>query len=70
MCFAHEAMILHLVLKSRGSRWLTNLASKGDTGFASFCIMLEELFSSGRLRKGERILGFIPESGRFSVGYF
>jgi 3-oxoacyl-[acyl-carrier-protein] synthase III len=50
-------------------RWFTNLAAKGNTGSASFYIMLEELFSSGRLRKGQRILGFIPESGRFSVGW-
>jgi 3-oxoacyl-[acyl-carrier-protein] synthase-3 len=50
-------------------RWFTNLAAKGNTGSASFYIMLEELFASGRLRKGERILGFIPESGRFSVGW-
>jgi len=50
-------------------RWFTNLASKGNTGSASFYIMLEELFSSGKLQKGDRILGFIPESGRFSVGW-
>jgi 3-oxoacyl-[acyl-carrier-protein] synthase-3 len=50
-------------------RWFTNLSSKGNTGAASFYIMLEELMHSGRLRSGERILGFIPESGRFSVGY-
>ena len=50
-------------------RWFTNLATKGNTGSASFYIMLAELFASGRLRKGERILGFIPESGRFSVGW-
>lgn len=50
-------------------RWFTNLASKGNTGSASFYIMLEELFASGRLKKGERILGFIPESGRFSAGW-
>ncbi|HDZ76453.1 MAG TPA: hypothetical protein ENH42_03490, partial [Desulfobacteraceae bacterium] len=45
------------------------LGRKGNTGSASFYIMLEELFSSGKLRRGERILGMIPESGRFSVGY-
>ena len=50
-------------------RWFTNLASKGNTGSASFFIMLEELFSSGRLKKGDRILGMIPESGRFTVGW-
>lgn len=50
-------------------RWFTNLSSKGNTGSASFYIMLEELFSSGKLQKGNRILGMIPESGRFSVGW-
>lgn len=50
-------------------RWFTNLPTKGNTGSASFYIMLEELFSSGRLQKGQRILGVIPESGRFSVGW-
>ncbi len=50
-------------------RWFSNLSSKGNTGSASFYIMLEELFSSGRLQKGDRILGMIPESGRFSVGW-
>ncbi len=50
-------------------RWFTNLESKGNTGSASFFIMLDELFHSGRLKRGQRILGAIPESGRFSVGY-
>ena len=50
-------------------RWFTNLATKGNTGAASFYIMLEELFSSGRLVKGDRILAMVPESGRFSVGW-
>jgi len=50
-------------------RWFSNLATKGNTGSASFYIMLEELFTSGRLKKGDRILGMIPESGRFSVGW-
>ncbi len=50
-------------------RWFSNLSTKGNTGSASFYIMLEELFSSGKLERGERILGMIPESGRFSVGW-
>jgi 3-oxoacyl-[acyl-carrier-protein] synthase III len=50
-------------------RWFTNLATRGNTGSASFYIMLEELFHSGRLQRGDRILAFVPESGRFSVGY-
>ena len=50
-------------------RWFSNLSTKGNTGSASFYIILEELCSSGRLQKGDRILGMIPESGRFSVGW-
>jgi 3-oxoacyl-[acyl-carrier-protein] synthase-3 len=50
-------------------RWFTNLATKGNTGSASIYIMMEELFHSGRLRRGERLLCMIPESSRFSVAY-
>ncbi|MHA6492165.1 beta-ketoacyl-ACP synthase III [Pseudomonas borbori] len=50
-------------------RWFTNLTSKGNTGAASIFIMLEELFSSGRLRAGERMLCYVPESGRFSSAF-
>lgn len=50
-------------------RWFTNLTSKGNTGAASIFIMLEELFSSGRLRSGERLLCYVPESGRFSSAF-
>ena len=50
-------------------RWFSNLATRGNTGSASIYLMLEELFHSGRISKGERILCFIPESGRFSTCY-
>lgn len=50
-------------------RWFTNLPNKGNTGSASFYIILEELFKSGRLKKGEKLLCYIPESGRFSICY-
>jgi 3-oxoacyl-[acyl-carrier-protein] synthase-3 len=50
-------------------RWFSNLPTKGNTGSASIFIILEELFHSGRLRKGERLLCMIPESGRFSMAY-
>lgn len=50
-------------------RWFSNLSKKGNTGSASIYIILAELFKSGKLKKGEKILCFIPESGRFSVGY-
>ena len=50
-------------------RWFTNLATCGNTGSASIYIMLEELWRQGELRQGERILCYVPESGRFSVAY-
>lgn len=50
-------------------KWFSNLPDKGNTGSASFYIILEELFKSGRLKKGEKLLGYIPESGRFSISY-
>lgn len=50
-------------------KWFTNLNYKGNTGSASVFIMLEELFHSGKLKKGSRILCFVPESARFSVCY-
>jgi 3-oxoacyl-[acyl-carrier-protein] synthase-3 len=51
------------------SKWFTNLVDKGNTGSASIYIMLDELVRSGRLSAGEKILCFVPESGRFSSGY-
>lgn len=50
-------------------KWFTNLSSKGNTGSASIYIILEELFHSGRLQKGETLLCYIPESGRFSTAF-
>jgi len=50
-------------------RWFTNLATRGNSGSASFFVMLDDLVRSGRLKPGQRILGFVPESGRFSSAY-
>jgi 3-oxoacyl-[acyl-carrier-protein] synthase-3 len=50
-------------------RWFSNLAQKGNTGSASPYIMLDELFRSGRIQRGHRLLMFVPESGRFSSGF-
>lgn len=47
-------------------RWFTNLSRKGNTGSASIYVMLDELYHSGRLKSGESLLCYIPESGRFS----
>jgi 3-oxoacyl-[acyl-carrier-protein] synthase-3 len=50
-------------------RWFTNLPSKGNTGSASIYIMLAELFNSGKLKKDDKLLCYIPESGRFSTAF-
>ncbi|AOW12899.1 3-oxoacyl-ACP synthase [Hydrogenophaga crassostreae] len=50
-------------------RWFTNLTRKGNTGSAAPYIMLDELFQSGRIQPGHKVLMFIPESGRFSSGF-
>lgn len=50
-------------------KWFSNLASKGNTGAASIFILLEELFRSGRVKPGEKILCHVPESGRAMNGF-
>ncbi len=50
-------------------KWFTNLYHKGNTGAASLLIMLEELWQSGRLQSGQKILCQVPESGRFITSF-
>lgn len=50
-------------------RWFTNLTTKGNTGSAAIYIMLDELFHSGRIQRGQRVLCYIPESGRMSSAF-
>jgi len=50
-------------------RWFTNLERVGNVGAASIYIMLDELLKSGRLRDGQHLLCWVPESGRFSSGF-
>lgn len=50
-------------------RWFTNLSTLGNVGAASVYMMIEELFNSGKLKKGEKIFLLVPESGRFSYMY-
>jgi 3-oxoacyl-[acyl-carrier-protein] synthase-3 len=50
-------------------RWFTNLPYKGNIGSASIYVILEELFHSGKIKKGDKLLCFVPESGRFSMCY-
>lgn len=52
-------------------RWWSNLAWRGNTGAASIFIMLSEFLQAqgSRLKAGDTVLCFIPESGRFTAGY-
>ncbi len=50
-------------------KWFLNLPYVGNVGSASAYLMLEELFNSGKLKKGEKILVMVPESARFSYTY-
>jgi 3-oxoacyl-[acyl-carrier-protein] synthase-3 len=50
-------------------RWFVNLSTVGNVGAASAYLMVHELFHSGKLKKGEKILLLVPESGRFSYMY-
>ncbi len=50
-------------------KWFTNLDSMGNVGAGSVYLMIDELFKSGRLKKGEKILLLVPESSRFSYMY-
>jgi len=50
-------------------RWFTNLPTRGNTGSASMYIMIDELLRSGRLQKGQRLMCYVPESGRFATGF-
>lgn len=47
-------------------KWFTNLTTKGNTGSASIYIILEEFLKTYSLKHGQKILCYIPESGRFS----
>lgn len=50
-------------------KWFLNLSTMGNVGAASVYLMVHELFHSGRLKKGDRLLLLVPESSRFSYMY-
>lgn len=47
-------------------KWFLNLPQVGNVGAASIFLALEALFTSGKLKKGEKIFLSVPESARFS----
>jgi len=50
-------------------KWFINLFTVGNVGAASIYLMINELFKSGKLKKGEKLLLLVPESARFSYMY-
>src|ERR1700730_7764427 len=50
-------------------KWFVNLSSVGNVGAGSVYLMIDELFNSGKLKKGDKILLLVPESARFSYAY-
>jgi 3-oxoacyl-[acyl-carrier-protein] synthase-3 len=47
-------------------KWFTNLYTVGNVGAGSIYLMVDELFKSGKLKKGNKVLLAVPESSRFS----
>ena len=50
-------------------KWFTNLVTVGNVGSGSIYLMIDALFNSGKLEKGQKILVVVPESARFSYSY-
>ncbi|SEK27167.1 3-oxoacyl-[acyl-carrier-protein] synthase-3 [Aquimarina amphilecti] len=48
------------------NKWFTNLERVGNVGSASIYLMINELKNSGKLKKGDKVVAMVPESGRFS----
>jgi 3-oxoacyl-[acyl-carrier-protein] synthase III len=48
-------------------RWFTNLHTAGNTGAASIFVMLDA--AKPRIRRGDRVLLIVPESGRFTMAF-
>lgn len=47
-------------------KWFYNLSEVGNIGAGSIFIAVEQLMNSSKLKKGERIMLCVPESGRFA----
>lgn len=66
------APLVHELMDKAGlaiprERWYSNLVTRGNTGAASIFVMLDEFLETKQPKPGEKILCFIPESGRFTV---
>lgn len=50
-------------------KWFSNLKTRGNTGAASIFIMMDEFMKTHDLKPGQKIMCFVPESGRFTVSF-
>lgn len=50
-------------------KWFSNLKTRGNTGAASIFIMMDEFLKTHDLKPGQKIMCFVPESGRFTVSF-
>lgn len=50
-------------------KWFSVLREKGNIGSASIWVMLDSFLRDGRLKRGDKVLCVVPESGRALVGF-
>jgi 3-oxoacyl-[acyl-carrier-protein] synthase-3 len=70
--FFKDKIFQQLIVNETGityDKWFVNLSQVGNVGAASVYLMVDELFHSGKLKVGDKILLLVPESARFSYMY-
>lgn len=70
--FFRDKIFQQLIANETGityDKWFVNLGHVGNVGAASVYFMVDELFHSGKLKIGDKILLLVPESARFSYMY-
>jgi 3-oxoacyl-[acyl-carrier-protein] synthase III len=70
--FFRDKIYQQLIVNGTGipyDKWFVNLSEVGNVGAASVYFMVDELFHSGKLKVGDKILLLVPESSRFSYMY-
>jgi 3-oxoacyl-[acyl-carrier-protein] synthase-3 len=70
--FFKDKIFTRLIENGNGipyDKWFVNLSNVGNVGAASSYLMVDELFHSGKLKAGDKLLLLVPESSRFSYMY-
>ena len=70
--FFKDKIFQQLIVNETGipyDKWFVNLSQVGNVGAASVYFMVDELFHSGKLKTGDKVLLLVPESSRFSYMY-